>query len=113
MKKSDFCIYLTIPIVCILLLTGLFIYRGFLYEPLELGTKAPIEQGEGNGKLNINTADADTLALLPGIGTVTAEKIVKYREKYGSFRKIEDIKKVSGIGDKTYDEICKYIQVGG
>ena len=80
---------------------------------MELGTNAPIEQGDGNGKGNINTADADTLALLPGIGTVTAEKIIAYREKYGPFRKIEDIKKVSGIGDKTYEEIRKYIQVGG
>ena len=113
MKKSELFIYLVIPLVCLLLLTGLFIYRGFLHDTLELGTNVPIVQGNGNGKVNINTADADTLTLLPGIGTVTAEKIIKYREKYGPFRKIEDIKKVSGIGDKTYEEIRKYIQVGG
>ncbi len=113
MKKSELYIYLSVPLICLLLLTGLFIYRGFLYEPVELGTSAPIEQGDGNGKVNINTADTDTLTLIPGIGSVTAEKIVKYREKYGPFSKIEDIKKVSGIGDKTYEEIRKYIQVGG
>lgn len=113
MKKSGICIYLIVPLICLLLLTGLFIYRRFLYDTVELGMNAPVQQGIGNGKVNINTADADTLTLIPGIGTVTAEKIIQYREKYGAFRKVEDIKKVSGIGDKTYDEIRKYIEVGG
>lgn len=113
MKKSELCIYLTVPLICLLLLTGLFVCRSFLYNQVELGTNAPIEHGEGNGKMDINTADADTLTLIPGIGSVTAEKIIRYREKYGPFRKIEDIKKVSGIGDKTYEEIRKYIKVGG
>ena len=113
MKKTELCIHLAVPLACLLLLTGLFICRGFLYDPTELGTDAPVEQGSGNGKVDINTADADTLMLLPGIGSVTAEKIISYREKYGPFRKIEDIKKVSGIGDKTFEEIRKYIKVGG
>ena len=113
MKKTELCIYLAIPLFCLILLTGLFIYRAFLFEPVELGTIAPIEQGQGNGKVNINTADADTLTMIPGIGPAIAERIIQYREKYGPFHKTEDIKKVSGIGDKTYEEIRKYIKVGG
>lgn len=113
MKKSELFTYLIISLVCLLLLTGLFIYRSFLSEPLEIRNNAPIVQGEGNGKVNINTADADTLTLLPGIGPATAKNIIDYREKYGLFRKIEDIKNVSGIGDKTYADIRKFIEVGG
>jgi len=113
MKKSGLWIYFIIPAICLLTLIGIFIYRGFYHKPLELSKNAIIEQGEGNGKVNINTADTDTLTLLPGIGDVTAQKIIKYREKHGPFRKTEDIKRVSGIGDKTYENIRKYITVGG
>ncbi len=113
MKKSELFTYLITSLVCLLLLSGLFIYRSFLSETLEISNNAPIVQGEDNGKVNINTADADTLTLLPGIGPATAENIIRYREKYGLFRKIEDIKNVSGIGDKTYADIRKFIEVGG
>jgi competence ComEA-like helix-hairpin-helix protein len=112
MKKSS-GIYFLVPSICLLLLIGIFIYRGFYHPELETGKNAAIEQGEGSGKVDINTADVATLTLIPGIGDITAQKIITYREKYGPFRKIADIKNVSGIGDKTYEAICKYITVGG
>jgi competence protein ComEA len=56
-------------------------------------------------KININTADAEQLATLPGIGTVKAEAIVKYRKNNGKFKNINDLKEVKGIGDKMIEKI--------
>jgi len=63
-----------------------------------------------NGKININQADSVTLQEIPGVGPATADKIMQYRETNGGFQNIEDLKNVSGIGDKTFekmkDKIC-------
>ena len=63
------------------------------------------------GKVNINTASADELTSLSGIGDVTARKIIADRESNGAFKKPEDIKRVSGIGDKRYEAIADFICV--
>lgn len=65
-----------------------------------------------SGKININTASAQQLSDgLKGIGTTLSGRIVDYREKHGPFRSIDDIKKVSGIGDKTFESIRNSITV--
>ncbi|MDO5397856.1 MAG: helix-hairpin-helix domain-containing protein [bacterium] len=56
-------------------------------------------------KININTASADLLDTLDGIGKATAQKIIDYREKNGPFASTEAIMDVSGIGVKKYDTI--------
>lgn len=53
-------------------------------------------------KININTADAETLETLNGIGEKMSQRIIKYREENGGFKQIEDIMKVKGIGEKTF-----------
>lgn len=63
--------------------------------------------------VNINTADADTLTALPGIGQVLAERILAYRQQNGPFRVIEEITKVEGIGEKKAEAILELITVGG
>ena len=63
------------------------------------------------GKININTAGADELQTLPGVGQVTASKIIDYRTASGPFHSVEDIMNVSGIGDKTYEKIKDQITV--
>lgn len=62
-------------------------------------------------KININSADLNLLDKLPGIGIKTAEKIIKFREEKGSFKKIDDITKVSGIGKKKFEKLKNYIFV--
>lgn len=64
-----------------------------------------------DGKVNINTADSSRLQELNGVGPVTAEKIISYREENGGFSSIEDIKNVSGIGDKTFEKFKEDITV--
>lgn len=63
--------------------------------------------------VNINTADAETLAALPGIGQVLAKRILAYRQQNGSFRAIEEITNVEGIGEKKAEAILELITVGG
>lgn len=63
-------------------------------------------------KLDINRATAEELQALPRIGPSTARKIVEYRERYGPFRRKEDIMKVPGIGVRTYARFRELITVG-
>jgi len=55
--------------------------------------------------ININTASIKELTQLPGVGKVTANRIVAYRDKNGPFKQIEDIQKIKGIGSKTFVKI--------
>jgi len=56
-------------------------------------------------KLNINTASEEGLVKLKHIGPVLAKRIIDYREQYGPFAYLEDLKNVRGIGEKTYEKI--------
>ena len=64
-----------------------------------------------NTKVNINTATQTELETLPGIGPSIASKIVSYRKENGKFKSIEEIKKVSGIGESKYANIKELIKV--
>jgi len=70
------------------------------------------DTGPGQSNLiNINTADSATLQQLSGIGPATAQKIIEYRTTHGNFKTIEDIKNVSGIGDKTFEKFKDKITI--
>lgn len=76
------------------------------------GAGASAAAGGAGGKVNINTASAAQLDTLPGVGVSTAEKIVADREANGPFKTIEDLKRVSGIGDKKFAALADAICVG-
>jgi competence protein ComEA len=61
--------------------------------------------------ININTATVTQLDTLPGIGPVTAQSIITYRQQHGPFQHIEDIMNVPGIGPATFDRIKNLITV--
>jgi len=63
----------------------------------------------GSGKVNINAAGLAELETLPGIGPALAQRILDYRAAHGPFRSLEDLKNVSGIGDKRFAELKDYI----
>jgi len=64
------------------------------------------------GKVNINTAAVPDLESLPRIGPKVAQRIVDFRTKNGNFKRIEDIMKVQGIGEKVFEQIKDRITVG-
>ena len=69
----------------------------------------PAEKAETLRAVNINTAGADELESLPGIGPVLAQRIVDYRTEHGPFRSAEELTQVEGIGRATMESIQDHI----
>lgn len=63
------------------------------------------------GKVNINTATAKELTLIPGIGPVTAKSIIAYRKKNGKFKSAKDLLNVKGIGEKTMNKMKPQVKL--
>ncbi|WP_079509818.1 helix-hairpin-helix domain-containing protein [Mesobacillus jeotgali] len=76
-------------------------------------SSSPIQAGgdTGKGKVNLNSAQTDELQTLPGVGPAKAEAIIEYRETNGPFKVIEDLKEISGIGEKTFEKLRDQISV--
>ena len=64
-----------------------------------------------NNKVNINTADAAQLQKLNGIGEKKAQQIISYRQKNGQFKGVDELKQVSGIGDKTFAGLKDQLEI--
>ena len=62
-------------------------------------------------KININTASKETLTSLSGIGDAKAQKIIDYRNENGLFKSIEELKNVSGISEKLFEQIKEFITI--
>ncbi len=84
---------------------------GTAAAPGTAGVSPPAGTSQQGGKININTADSTALQTITGVGPVTAQKIIQYRTDNGSFRKIEDIQNVSGIGEKTFEKMKDSITI--
>lgn len=65
----------------------------------------------GSEKLDLNVATEREIEALPGIGPVLAERIVSYRQSSGSFRNVEQLRRVKGIGKKKFDRIKALVTV--
>src|SRR5262245_14034491 len=61
--------------------------------------------------INLNTASSQQLEALPGVGPAAAKRIVEYRQKNGSFKKIEELMNVKGFGEKTFLKLKPFITV--
>jgi competence protein ComEA len=80
-----------------------FSEASFLSHPMQS------DGAEDDGKVNINTADAQQLMTIPGIGPAKAAAIIQYREEHGAFATPESIMEVSGIGQKTFENLESFI----
>ena len=88
---------------------------------LSAQTKAPVAKATASSTtastaaaaapVNLNTATADQLATIPGVGAKMAERIIDYRQKNGGFKKIEDLMNVSGVGEKSFLKMKPLITV--
>jgi len=65
------------------------------------------------GVVNVNTATAEQLALLPGVGPARAQAIIAHRTKNGAFKKPQDLIEVSGIGERAFERLRPYVAVSG
>jgi competence protein ComEA len=74
-------------------------------DDAETAKNAPSRQ------IDINKATAVELTEIPGVGTVIAERIVDFRDKQGPFRRVEDLLKIRGIGEKSFQKIRPHVKV--
>ena len=140
MKKSVILILLCVTLVFIGFVSGVYVGRNFSYGDIIVrdenpvsttapSSKAPVTDPAGGTHssqsgsmgttpttkplypININTATAEELDLLPGIGPVLAKAIIDYRTEYGPFSTPEDLDSVPGIGPKILAKILPYITV--
>lgn len=75
-------------------------------HPQARNTSSPLSP---DTKININTAEADELVKLPGIGPAIAARIIEYRTEHGPFQEISEIKNVRGIGEARFEAIKDFI----
>jgi len=81
---------------------------------LALAAGAPLVAADvPEGQVNVNTADAEQLALLPRIGPALAARIIEFREENGPFEQAEDLILVRGIGEKTFALMERFVVVEG
>jgi len=62
-------------------------------------------------QIDINKATAVELTAIPGVGSVIAQRIVEFREKQGPYRRVDDLLKVKGIGEKSLERIRPHVKV--
>jgi competence protein ComEA len=104
MRKSLKALVLTLIVAAIA-------STSYAAEPVAGASNAPAPASAG--VVNINTADATQLALLPRVGEKSAQRIIEYRGAHGGFKKTSDLMQVKGIGAKTFERLSSYITVEG
>lgn len=73
----------------------------------------PAPAAAQSGVVNVNTADASELALLPRVGPSVAGRILEFREQNGDFTSVEDLMLVRGIGEKTFALMEPHVTIAG
>ncbi|ANM32075.1 hypothetical protein ABI59_04305 [Acidobacteria bacterium Mor1] len=78
-----------------------------------LAGMAPATAAEGKAeRIDLNKASAEQLVTLPGVGPAIAKRIVAFREENGPFKRVEDLLKVRGVGEKSFQKIKGRVRVG-
>jgi competence protein ComEA len=103
-------------------IAGLFAARNVGRAPVHIRTLSPVVAVDAvpdstatvtPAVIDLNTATAQQLESLPGIGPVIAARIIAYRRETGGFESVGELMNVSGIGEKKLEAIWDYVTIGG
>lgn len=116
-KSFDFS-FVLLTVIAVLSIAGCVLYYQKALVPIDNSYTVSADKASSsaesqykNGKVNINTADIETLCTVKYIGESKALEIVAHRITNGEFKDISEIKNVKGIGDATFEKIKDYICV--
>lgn len=124
MKKPRLHIFVLVTCIFAAFVLGFFAGRNLNRTPVQIRTlstpAAMTAQTESAAEapteaviVDINTATSEQLQTLPGIGPVLAQRIIDYRNEYGTFDSIGELINVSGIGEKKLEAIWDLVTTGG
>jgi len=80
--------------------------------PAGAGAAPDTKAASAQAPVDINSASEAELAALPGIGAAMAKRIVEFRKEHGPFERVEDLMKVKGIGEKSFQKLRPAVTVG-
>ncbi|RJQ80526.1 ComEA family DNA-binding protein [Pseudonocardiaceae bacterium YIM PH 21723] len=93
-------------------LTGLNLARRIADgEQVVVGVPAATPAGSATGRVNLNTATAEELDVLPGVGKATAKRIIDWRTKHGRFTSVDQLTQVGGVGRQRLDALREQVSV--
>jgi competence protein ComEA len=87
--------------------------RGCGFSVLALPLALAAASAALSGVVNVNTASAEELAMLPGVGQARARAIVELRQQRGGFKRVEDLLEVKGIGEAGLAKLKPYLAIEG
>lgn len=114
MKKALTTVLAVITVTALLFTTGFFLWRNRDRQAPLFQTHDAISPAlSDSNRININTADLDTLTTLPGIGKTLAQRILDYRAEHGPFESVSALLQVPGLGEGKLEAILDLITIGG